>query len=249
LLNYSLIYKVVWSEENLDTALKIIEQARTEGRTLLTEIESKELVKFAGINVVETKLATTRDEAVEFAKECGLPVGLKICSVDVVHKSDAGGVKLNLRSEADVAKACDDIIQSVSQKLPEARIQGLTVQPMAKPGVEILIGMSKDPQFGPVIVYGLGGIMVEVIKDVALRIAPLSPRDAREMIREIKGYKILTGYRGQPPVDTATLEKWLVSLSQFVMEHPEIKEIDLNPIFAYPEGAVAVDARVILEKA
>jgi acyl-CoA synthetase (NDP forming) len=154
-----------------------------------------------------------------------------------------------LKSEEEVAKACDDIIRSVSQKVPNARIQGVAVQPMAKPGVEVIIGMSKDPQFGPVIVFGLGGIMVEVIKDVALRIAPLTPRDAREMIREIKGYKMLTGYRGQPPVDTATLEKWLVNLSQFVMANPEIKEIDLNPIFAYPDGAVAVDARVILEKA
>jgi acyl-CoA synthetase (NDP forming) len=231
------------------TTLKIIEQARSEGRTLLTEIESKELIKLAGINVVETKLATTREDAMEIAKECGLPVGLKICSIDVVHKSDAGGVKLNLKSEEDVAKACDDIIRSVSQKVPNARIQGVAVQPMAKPGIEVIIGMSKDPQFGPVIVFGLGGIMVEVIKDVALRIAPLSPRDAHEMVREIKGYKMLTGFRGQPPVDTTILEKWLVSLSQFVMAHPKIKEIDLNPIFAYPDGAVAVDARVILEKA
>jgi acyl-CoA synthetase (NDP forming) len=231
------------------TALKIIDTAKSEGRTLLTEIESKDLMKQAGIDVVETKLATTREEALEFAKECGLPVGLKVCSIDVVHKSDAGGVKLNLRSEEEVAKACEDIMISVQQKVPNARIQGLAVQPMAKPGVEVIIGMSKDPQFGPVIVFGLGGVMVEVIKDVALRIAPLSLRDAREMIREIKGYRMLTGFRGQPPVDTAILEKWLVSLSCFVMEHPEIREIDLNPIFAYEKGAIAVDARVILEKA
>jgi acyl-CoA synthetase (NDP forming) len=233
----------------MTNAAGIIEQARQEGRTLLTEIESKELVKLAGIKVVETKLATTTEQALEFAKECGLPVGLKVCSIDVVHKSDAGGVKLNLKSEEDVTRACDDIMRSVSQKVPNARIQGLAVQPMAKPGIEVIIGMSKDPQFGPVIVFGLGGIMVEVIKDVALRIAPLSPRDAREMIREIKGYKMLTGFRGQPPVDTDTLENWLVNLSQFVMVHPEIKEIDLNPIFAYSDGALAVDARVILEKA
>jgi acyl-CoA synthetase (NDP forming) len=238
----------ITTEAKMTAALDIVALARRESRTLLTEIESKELVKLAGIDVVETRLATTHEEAVEFAKECGLPVGLKICSIDVVHKSDAGGVKLNLKSMEDVAKACDDIYESVGRKVPNARIQGLAVEPMAKPGVEVIIGMSKDPQFGPVIVFGLGGIMVEVIKDVALRIAPLSPRDAREMVREIKGYKILTGYRGQPPIDTATLEKWLVNISQFVMAHPEIKEIDLNPIFAYPEGAVAVDARVILEK-
>lgn len=225
----------------------ILDQVRREGRTLLTEIESKELMKMAGISVVETNLATTIQEALDFARQYGLPVGIKICSIDVVHKSDAGGVKLNLKNEEEVARAYEDIMRSVTAKVPNARIQGLAVQPMAKPGVEVIIGMSKDPQFGPVIMFGLGGIMVEVIKDVSLRIAPLSPRDAREMVREIKGYKMLTGFRGQTAVDLATLEEWLVKLSQFAMDNPEIKEIDLNPIFAYPEGALAVDARVILE--
>jgi len=231
------------------TALTIIDTAKSEGRTLLTEIESKELLKQVGIGVVETRLAISRDEAVKIAQELGFPVGLKIASVDVVHKSDAGGVKLGLKTTEEVGRAYDDIMTSVRQKVPGARIQGVSVQQMAKPGIEVIIGMSKDPQFGPVIMFGLGGVMVEIIKDVSLRIAPLSPRDAREMIREIKGYRMLTGFRGQPPVDTATLEKWLVSISCFVMEHPEIKEIDLNPIFAYSDGALAVDARVILEKA
>jgi acyl-CoA synthetase (NDP forming) len=231
------------------TALTIIDTAKSEGRTLLTEIESKELLKQVGIGVVETRLATSRDEAVKIAKALSFPVGLKIASVDVVHKSDAGGVKLGLKTTEEVGRAYDDIMTSVRQKVPGARIQGVSVQPMAKPGIEVIIGMSKDPQFGPVIMFGLGGVMVEIIRDVSLRIAPLSPRDAREMIREIKGYRMLTGFRGQPPVDTATLEKWLVGISCFVMEHPEIKEIDLNPIFAYSDGALAVDARVILEKA
>lgn len=230
------------------TALKAIDMARSEGRTLLTEIESKELLKQAGISVVETELATSSDEAVAIAKQISFPVGLKIASVDVVHKSDAGGVKLNLKTPEEVVRAYDNIMTSVRKHFPNAKIQGVSVQQMAKPGIEVIIGMSKDPQFGPVIVFGLGGIMVKIIKDVSLRIAPLSPRDAREMIREIKGYKMLTGYRGQRPVDTATLEKWLVNISRFVMANPEIKEIDLNPIFAYNKGAVAVDARVILEK-
>ncbi len=230
------------------TALKIVDTAKREGRTLLTEIESKDLLKQIGIGVVETRLAASRDEAVAIAREIGLPVGLKIASVDVVHKSDAGGVKLNLKTPEEVAKAYDDIMTSVQKKVPNARIQGVSVQQMAKPGIEVIIGVSKDPQFGPVIMFGLGGVMVEVIKDVSLRIAPLSPRDAREMIKEIKGYKMLTGFRGQPPVDTATLEKWLICISNFVMANPEIKEIDLNPIFAYEKGALAVDARVIIEK-
>ncbi len=230
------------------TKLRIIDKVKSEGRTLLMEIESKELLSQIGINTVTTVLATSREDAVKKSREMGFPVGLKIASVDVVHKSDAGGVKLNLKTAEEAGQAYDEIIASIKKHLPEARIQGAAVQKMARPGIEVIIGMSKDLQFGPVLMFGLGGVMVEVIKDVALRVAPLSPRDAREMIREIRGYKMLTGFRGQPPVDTATLENWLLKLSRFVIETPEIKEIDLNPIFAYSDGAVAVDARVILEK-
>jgi acyl-CoA synthetase (NDP forming) len=164
-----------------------------------------------------------------------------------VHKTDAGGVKLNLKTSAQVAKAYDDIMKSVREKYPEARIQGVSVQKMAKPGVEVIIGMSKDAQFGPVIMFGLGGVWVEVLKDVAFRIVPLEPRDAREMIQEIKGRPLLEGYRGQDPVDQANLEKMILKVSGFVEQHPEIKELDLNPVFAYKDGAVAVDARVVLE--
>jgi acyl-CoA synthetase (NDP forming) len=229
------------------TGLKVVETARKEGRNLLTEIEAKQLLKQAGLNVVETKLARSEDEAVAISRELGFPVVLKIASADVVHKTDAGGVKLNLKTSAQVAKAYDDIMKSVREKYPEARIQGVSVQKMAKPGVEVIIGMSKDAQFGPVIMFGLGGVWVEVLKDVAFRIVPLEPRDAREMIQEIKGRPLLEGYRGQDPVDQANLEKMILKVSGFVEQHPEIKELDLNPVFAYKDGAVAVDARVVLE--
>ncbi|MDO8688015.1 MAG: acetate--CoA ligase family protein, partial [Dehalococcoidales bacterium] len=146
-----------------------------------------------------------------------------------------------------VAKAYDDILGAIKQAYPAARLQGVSVQKMARPGVEVIIGMSKDPQFGPVLMFGLGGILVEILKDVSFRIVPLTPRDAREMIREIKGYPLLEGYRGQPPVDILNLEKLILKVSNFVEQHPEVKELDLNPIFAYSDGAVAVDARVILE--
>ncbi len=232
----------------MTTELKIIDRAKNEGRTFLTEVESKELLSQIGINTVTTVLATSRDEAVKKSRELGFPVGLKIVSVDIVHKSDAGGVKLNVKTDGEAAKAYDDIIASIKKHAPGASIQGVAVQKMARPGVEVIIGMSKDPQFGPVLMFGLGGIMVEVIKDISLRVAPLTPRDAREMTREIKGYKMLSGFRGLPPVDIATIEDWLLKLSKFVIETPEIKELDLNPIFAYSDGAVAVDARVILEK-
>ena len=227
---------------------KIFEKARKEGRTVLTEIEAKELLRQAGINVVETRLAVSKEQAVAISQQLGFPVVLKIVSVDVVHKTDAGGVKLGLKTTVQVGKAWDEIMKSVKKAFPNAKIEGVSVQPMAKPGVEVIIGMSKDAQFGPVLMFGLGGIFVEIIKDVSFRIVPLLKRDAGEMVREIKGFPLLKGYRGSEPVDIENLENLLLKVSEFVEKTPEIKELDLNPIFAYRDGAVAVDARVILEK-
>ncbi len=227
----------------------IIEKARKEGRTMLTEIEAKQLLESAGISVVDTRLATSKEQAVAIAKEIGLPVVMKIASADVVHKSDAGGVKLGLKTAAQVGKAYDDIMKSIKAAFPNAKIEGVSVQTMARPGVEVIIGMSKDAQFGPVLMFGLGGVLVEILKDVAFRIVPLVKRDAKEMIREIKGFPLLQGYRGSDPVDVDNLESMLLKVSEFVDKTPAIKELDLNPIFAYKDGAVAVDARVILENA
>ncbi len=229
------------------TQAGIVDKARGEGRTLLTEVEAKQFLKEAGISVVETRLARSRDEAIAISKELGYPVVMKIASADVVHKTDAGGVKLGLKTATQVGKAYDEILASVKQKYPEARIQGVSVQKMARSGVEVIIGMSKDAQFGPVLMFGLGGILVEILKDVSFRIVPLAPRDAREMVKEIKGYPLLQGYRGQEPVDIANLENMILKVSEFIEKHPEIKELDLNPVFAYKDGAVAVDARIILE--
>jgi len=230
------------------TKQKIIDKARSEGRTVLTEIESKEFLKQAGINIIDTKLATSREEAISVSRQFGFPVGLKIASPDIVHKSDAGGVKLGLKTAKQVSKAYEDILEAIRQKHPQARIQGVSVQKMARPGVEVIIGMSKDDQFGPVLMFGLGGILVEVLKDVSFRIVPLARRDAAEMLREIKGYPLFEGYRGQEAVDVSHLEELLIKVSDFVEQNPEVKELDLNPIFAYSDGAVAVDARVILEE-
>jgi acyl-CoA synthetase (NDP forming) len=198
---------------------------------------------------VETKLATSKEQAVAISQKLGFPVALKIASTDVIHKSDAGGVKLGLKTAAQVGKAYDDIMKSIKKSFPDAKIEGVSVQKMAKPGVEVIIGMSKDAQFGPVLMFGLGGIFVEILKDVSFRIVPLMKRDAKEMIREIKGFPLLQGYRGSEPVDLENLENILLKVSEFVEKTPEVKELDLNPIFAYKNGAVAVDARVILEKA
>ena len=221
----------------------------SEGRTVLIEVESKELIKQAGISVSETKLATSREEAISLSRQLGFPVVLKVASPDIVHKSDAGGVKLGLKTAKQVGKAYDDILEVICQKYPQAAILGVSVQKMARPGVEVIIGMSKDEQFGPVLMFGLGGILVEVLKDVAFRIVPLTRRDAAEMIREIKGYPLLEGYRGQEPVDVSNLEEMLLKVSEFVEKRPDIKYIDLNPIFSYSRGTIAVDARVILEEA
>jgi acyl-CoA synthetase (NDP forming) len=230
------------------TGQKIIEKARKENRTLLSEIEAKQLLKEAGINVVETKLATSKEEAIAISEKLGFPVVMKIASVDVVHKSDAGGVKLGLKTAAQVGKAYDEIMKSIKKAFPNAKIEGVSVQTMAKQGVEVIIGMSKDAQFGPVLMFGLGGVLVEILKDVSFRIVPLQPRDASEMIRDIKGFPLLQGYRGSDPIDIANLEKMLLKVSAFVENTPAVKELDLNPIFAYKDGAIAVDARVILEK-
>jgi acyl-CoA synthetase (NDP forming) len=229
------------------TKAEILGKARQEKRTLLTEIESKELLKAANIPVVETRLAISKTEAVGLAKKLGFPVVMKIISPDVVHKSDAGGVKLGIQNATQVGKAYSEILASVKKNYPKARIIGVSVQKMAKQGIEVIIGMTKDAQFGPVIMFGLGGILVEVLKDVSFRIVPMTKRDAGEMISEIKGFPILKGYRGQDPADVPYLEELIVKVSDFVDKNPEIKELDLNPVFAYKVGALAVDARVILE--
>jgi len=233
--------------EGLLATTDIIKMAKKAGRNTLNEVESKQLLKQAGINTTEIKLATGKDEAIAAARKLGFPAVLKIVSPDILHKSDIGGVKLNLNSEDEVGRAYDEIMATAKKHAPKAKVEGVSVQPMARPATEVIIGMNKDQQFGPVLMFGLGGILVEVLKDVSFRIVPLAKRDAREMIREIKAYPVLEGYRGQEPADVETLENLLLKVSDFVEKHPDIKEMDLNPIFAYRDGATAVDARIILE--
>jgi len=226
---------------------QILKQAKQENRTQLTEIESKEFLQEAGIPVIETKLARTKKEAISLSRRIGFPVALKIASPDITHKSDSGGVKLGLANVTQAGNAYSEIMLSIRQKLPKARVQGVSVQKMARPGVEVIIGLSKDAQFGPVLMFGLGGILVEVLKDVSFRIVPLNRKDAEEMIRELKGYPLLQGYRGQEPADIPFLEQLIVKVSELAGQYPQIEELDLNPIFAYKDSAIAVDARIVLE--
>ena len=224
----------------------IIDRARTQGRKILTEVESKQILEEAGIPTALARLATSRDAAVQAARDIGFPVVLKVVSPQITHKTDVGGVKLDLKSPEEVAAAFDEIMAAARRAAPDATIDGVSVQQMARPGIEVIVGVSTDPQFGPVIMFGLGGVLVEVLKDVSFRIIPIAPRDARQMIREIKGFPLLEGYRGQDPADLAALESLLLHVSEFVEQQPEVSELDLNPVFAYKDGALAVDARIVL---
>lgn len=228
------------------TFASVLTLARSEGRNLLNEIEAKQLLQEAGIPVTTTVLAKTREEARTQAERVGYPVVLKIVSPDIAHKSDVGGVKVGLADGAAVDAAFEEIVASAKKAVPNANITGVAVQNMAPPGTEVIVGMTTDPQFGPVMMFGLGGIMVEVLKDVSFRIVPLTERDAAQMIDEIKGHAVLEGVRGQPPVDKAALCDAILKVAAFVEQHPEVQELDLNPMFAYADGAIAVDARIIV---
>lgn len=226
----------------------IFDQVKKEGRSILTEFESKRILKQVGVSVVETKLAKTQKEAVSLSQKMSFPVALKIVSPDVIHKSDSGGVKLSLNNVTEVKKAYDEILKKVKKQYPHAVIHGVSVQKMIQPGTEVIVGTSKDPQFGPVIMFGLGGIFVELLKDVSFRVIPVEQRDAQEMIKEIKGYPLLQGYRGKEPASLSALVEIILKISKLIEENPQIKELELNPIFAYRNKAVAVDARIILER-
>jgi acyl-CoA synthetase (NDP forming) len=215
-------------------------------RQLLTEVAAKELLNAEGIPVVPTRLARSAGEAVRLAKSLGLPVALKVVSPDIVHKSDVGGVRLHLTSLAQVSKAYGEIVAGARARIPDALIEGVSVQSMATPGIEVVAGLTRYRTFGPVVMFGLGGIFVEILNDVAFRVVPLQPKDARAMIREVRGFPVLQGARGAAPVDLAALEGILLKLSSLAERRPEIHEIDVNPVFVYPTGALAVDARVLL---
>ena len=225
---------------------EVIAAARAEQRTLLSEVEAKQLLAEAGVNVTETRLATSIDEAAAHATELGYPVALKVVSDSITHKTDVGGVELGVADEAALRDACQRIHERVTAAAPNADVQGVSVQPMAEAGAEVILGITQDQQFGPVLMFGLGGVFVEVLKDVAFRIVPLEPRDASEMVREIQGFPVLEGFRGTPAANLNAIESMLLQLSEFAEANPEIAELDLNPVFARPDGAVAVDARILL---
>lgn len=226
---------------------RLFSQARKEGRKSLLETEAKAVCIEYGIPVTKFELAKSEAQAVKFAEKIGYPVVLKIVSPDVVHKSDVGGVAVNLKDSRSVREAYSQILKNVKKHNAKAKIVGVLVQEMAPQSTEVIVGVTKDPQFGPAIMFGLGGIFVEVLKDVTFRIAPITEDEAREMITEVKAYPLLKGYRNSPPVDIAAIVGILLKTSKLAMEHQEIKELDLNPVMVYEKGAKTVDARIILE--
>jgi acyl-CoA synthetase (NDP forming) len=219
----------------------IIDRAKAEGRSYLMEHESKAVLEDLEISTSGSRLARSEDEAVDISRDLGSPVALKVLSPEVVHKSDSGGVKLQLEDEVEVRKAYQQICRAFQDKT----IVGVSVQKMAKPGVEAIVGVAQDATFGPILMFGLGGVFVEVLKDVSFRSIPITLSDAEDMIEEIKGYALLKGYRGHS-ADITALKQLLLRISDFVMKNPDISEMDLNPVFLYSEGYTVVDARIIL---
>jgi len=213
----------------------------------IDEAAAKRLLGAAGIPFAPERTARTRDEAAAAANEIGFPVVLKVLSSDIAHKSEAGGVVLGLRDANEVATGLDAMMARVRARVPNARIEGALVAHMVEGGIETVIGTKRDPIFGPVVMFGLGGVYVEVLKDVTLRLAPVDHTTAKEMIRAIKGYPLLAGARGQPPADLDALADVLVAMSRFAAAHPEVTSAEINPFIALPDGGVAVDALIMIE--
>lgn len=232
------------------TVRKVFDQVYAEGRVSVGEAEAREVAKAYGLRLPQSELAASADEAVRIANRIGYPVVLKIASPDILHKTDVGGVKVGLQNAADVRDAFDLIIYRATRYVPEARIWGCLVQEMVPMnGIEVLVGMSKDPQFGPLVTFGLGGILVEALKDVTFRVAPFGRQDAEEMLDEIRAHSLLAGVRGRPPADREALVDTLLRVNQLVTDFPEIVEMDINPLMVYEvgQGAITLDMRLVLK--
>ena len=234
---------------NRDAVTKIFKQLRDAGRTQLGEIEAREVISAYGFRLPKSVLAPTAQDAVKAAEGIGFPVVMKISSPDILHKSDVGGVKVGLKSAAEVENAFNGMMETVRKRMPKADIHGVLVQQMAGGGKEVILGMTRDPQFGPMLMFGLGGIYVEVLKDVSFRVAPITRADAEAMVNEIRAIALLKGVRGQAPADLDAVIEGILRLAQLCLDFPEIVEIDVNPLLAFPrgEGAMAIDARIVLK--
>jgi len=230
-----------------ETAKKLIEKYHTEGKETLGELEGGEILKCYGFNILPMDLASTEADAIRIAKDIGYPVVMKIVSPQITHKTDAGGVKINIKDEDEARKTFNDIMRNAAAYNSDATLDGVLVQKMASPGTEIILGVNRNPNdCGHSIMFGLGGIFVELFKDIAFRLAPLGRNNARRMIRGVKGYPMLNGFRGRPIADVEAIEKLLVGLSQMVIDNPLIKELDINPLLVHDKGKGATVADVVM---
>jgi acetyltransferase len=239
----------VFTDVDREALKALLAKVRAAGRSHLLEPEAHELFRDYGFQVAPFHWAQSPEEAAWAADSLGCPVALKIVSPDVIHKFDVGGVRLNLKTPAEVGQAYREIMAAVAAARPQASLQGAMVQRMAGKGRETILGMTRDPHFGPLVMFGLGGTYVEILKDVIFRIAPITEHWANKMIRDLKGFQIFTAYRGEAPADLDAAAQCLERLSQLVLDFPEIKELDINPLMIFPEGqgAAVLDARVFIE--
>jgi len=233
----------------------VLDKVRAAGRMTIGDSEARQILSAYGLPIPKSEIAATQEEAVEIARQIGYPVVLKIASPDILHKTDIGGVKVGLRSAEEVGDAFELMVYRAQRYVPEAHIWGCLVQEMAPSGgQEVLVGMNRDPQFGPLVTFGLGGIYVETLRDVTFRVAPFSVQEAEAMLSEIRAHALLDGVRGQPPLDKAAIVDALLRVGQLVQDFPEIAELDINPLIVYPRrqsdlpGAIAIDMRLVLDK-
>lgn len=229
---------------------QLLDRVRSEGRISIGDAEARLILQAYGLRIPHSEIGATPEQAVEIAAKIGYPVVLKIASPDILHKTDVGGVKVGLSDQEAVVDAFELMVYRAQRYVPDARIWGCLVQEMVPPGLEVLVGMNRDPQFGPLITFGLGGIYVETLKDVTFRVAPFSTQEAATMLTEIRAYALLDGVRGQPAVDKSAIIDTLLRIGQLVQDFPEILELDINPLMVYRQGqgAIAIDMRLVLRK-
>jgi len=230
---------------------ELFKRVAAEGRTSIGDAEARTVLQAYGLRIPRSELADTPEKAIEIASQLGFPVVLKIASPDILHKTDVGGVKVGLQDAEEVRDAYDLMMYRAQRYLPEARLWGCLVQEMVPAGgVEVLVGMNRDPQFGPLVTFGLGGIYVEILKDVTFRVAPFSRGEAEQMLSEIRAHALLDGVRGKPALDKSAIVDAILRIAQLVQDFPTIAELDINPLMVYPEdqGAIAIDMRLVLSQ-
>lgn len=226
---------------------RIVKEALSVGRKVLVEPEAKEVLRLAGMTVPRSKVVKDVSGALDAASEIGFPIALKLVSPDILHKSEAGGIALDIKNEKELEVRWSEIILGVSDEYPTALIEGFLVEEMVRPGAEVIAGGIRDAQFGPAVMFGIGGTMVELMRDVSFRLAPLTREDAFEMMGEVKGFPVLTGYRGQTVKDLGAIAETLIRLSDIMGRVEGIKELEINPLIVHERGAIVADARAVLE--